>query len=62
MLSEKLMEALERLQGSICLDSEKKSAFTVNFAMSSCCDDRCTGGCSGCGYNCDFGCWTSPND
>ena len=59
MLSEKLMEALEILQGSICLDSEKKLAFTVNFAMGigpGC--DRCTG----CGYNCDFGCWTCPKD
>ena len=53
MLSEKLMDALESLQGSINLEQEKKLAYDL--ATQRCyerkCDD-CSGNCTGgCGAN-----------
>ena len=50
MLNEKLMEVLNSIQSSLCLETEKKLAYVPigNFAASGCmdCDGRCEGGCA----------------
>jgi len=52
MLSEKLMDELESIQNSICLEPEKKLEYAVSVALRYDCDDICGIAAAGCPATC----------